>query len=104
VKNTWKRKIWAWFKHVEGSTLVTLQETQHYFDWRVNTLSLCLSNPLKTEFLLNAIQKCSSYLTGNTLRLHYGDQSVIEVWVKNCCLLWEPYEMHRHTAWAEWIV
>jgi hypothetical protein len=23
----------------------------------------------------------------NTLRLHYGDQSVIDVWAKNCCLL-----------------
>jgi hypothetical protein len=33
-------------------------------------------NPLETEFLLNTIYKFSSYLTGNTLRLHYKAQPV----------------------------
>jgi hypothetical protein len=33
-------------------------------------------NPLKTKFLLNNIYKSSSYLTGNTLRLHYKAQPV----------------------------
>jgi hypothetical protein len=33
-------------------------------------------NSLKTEYLLNNIYKFSSYLTGNTLRLHYKAQPV----------------------------
>jgi hypothetical protein len=33
-------------------------------------------NPLKTEFLPNSIYKLSSYLTGNTLRLHYEAQPI----------------------------
>jgi hypothetical protein len=53
-------------------------------------------NPLKTEYLLNNIQKFSSYLTGNTLRLHYKAQQVNAVWGNSCCLLWEPYGTHRH--------
>jgi hypothetical protein len=44
-------------------------------------------NPLKTEFLLNNIYKFSSYLTGNTLRLHYKAQPVNAVWGKNRRLL-----------------
>jgi hypothetical protein len=34
------------------------------------------TNPLKTDFLLNNIQKFSWYLTGNTLRLRYKGQRV----------------------------
>jgi hypothetical protein len=34
------------------------------------------ANPLNTELRLNDIYKCSSYLTGNTLRLRYRDQPV----------------------------
>jgi hypothetical protein len=34
------------------------------------------NSPLKTEFLLNNISKSNSYLTGNTLRLHYKAQPV----------------------------
>jgi hypothetical protein len=37
-------------------------------------------NPLKTEFLYNFIYKSSSYLTGNTLCLHYKAQLVNAVW------------------------
>jgi hypothetical protein len=33
-------------------------------------------SPLKTEFLLNNIYKFSSYLTENTLRLRYKDQTL----------------------------
>jgi hypothetical protein len=35
-----------------------------------------IGKPLKTEFHLNNIYKFSSYLTGNTLRLHYKAQPV----------------------------
>jgi hypothetical protein len=44
-------------------------------------------NALKTEFLHNFIYKSSSYLTGNTLRLHYKAQPVNAVWGNSRCLL-----------------
>jgi hypothetical protein len=44
-------------------------------------------NPLKTEFRLSEIYKFSSYLTGNTLRLHYKAQPVNAVWGISRCLL-----------------
>jgi hypothetical protein len=50
---------------------------------------LCVGNlnPLKTEFLLNNIYKSSSYLTGNTSRLHYKAKPVNAVWGNSRCLL-----------------
>jgi hypothetical protein len=48
---------------------------------------LRIINPLKTEFVLNNIQKFSLYLTGNTLRLHYKAQPVNAVWGNSRCLL-----------------
>jgi hypothetical protein len=44
-------------------------------------------NPIKTGFLLNNIYKFSSYLTRNTLRLHYKAQPVNTVWGNSRCLL-----------------
>jgi hypothetical protein len=41
-------------------------------------------NSTKTEFLLDNIQKFSSYLTGNTLRLRYRDRSVNAVYGEKC--------------------
>jgi hypothetical protein len=58
-------------------------------------------NPLKSEYLLNNIYKCSPYLTGNTLRLHYKAQPVNAVWGNSRCLLWEPYGTHKYTLWAQ---
>jgi hypothetical protein len=58
-------------------------------------------NALKTEFLPNNIQEFSSYLTGNTLRLHYKAHPVNGVWGNSHCLLWEPYGTHKYTVWAE---
>jgi hypothetical protein len=43
----------------------------------------------------------SSYLTGNTLRLHYKAQPVNAVKGKKRCLLLEPYGTHKYTLWAE---
>jgi hypothetical protein len=37
--------------------------------------------------LLNNVYKFSSYLTGNTLRLHYKAQPVKAVWGNSRCLL-----------------
>jgi hypothetical protein len=45
--------------------------------------------------------KLSSYLTGNTLRLRYKAQPVNAVWRNGRYLLWEPYEKHKYTVWAE---
>jgi hypothetical protein len=43
----------------------------------IKTLKISvIFNPLKGEFILNNVQKLSSYLTGNTLRLLYNDQPV----------------------------
>jgi hypothetical protein len=52
-------------------------------------------NPLRNEFLLNNIYKFSPYLTGNTLRLRYRDQSVNAVRGNSRCLLWEPCGTHK---------
>jgi hypothetical protein len=49
--------------------------SQHEISWPSVLLS-----PLKPGFLLNNIYKSSSYLTGNTLRLHYKAQPVNAVW------------------------
>jgi hypothetical protein len=38
----------------------------------------------------------SSYLTGNTLRLHNNAQPVKAVYGNNRCLLWEPYGTHTY--------
>jgi hypothetical protein len=56
---------------------------------------------LKPQFLLYNIQKFSSYLTRNALRLCHKDQPVNAVWRNSRCLLWEPYETHKYTVWAE---
>jgi hypothetical protein len=53
-------------------------------------MSVWQPNPIKTGFLPNNIYKCSLYLTGNTLRLHYKAQPVNAVWENSRCLLWEP--------------
>jgi hypothetical protein len=53
----------------------------------------CVINPLKTKSLLND-RKSSSYLTGNTLRLHCEDQVVNDVYC-------EDKTKHKHTPWAE---
>jgi hypothetical protein len=42
----------------------------------INRVSELIFNPLKTEFLHSFIYKSSSYLTGNTIRLHYKAQPV----------------------------
>jgi hypothetical protein len=59
------------------------------------------TEPSETAFLLHNIYKLSSYLTRNTLRLHYKAQPVNVVWGNSRCLLWEPYGTHRYTVWAE---
>jgi hypothetical protein len=41
----------------------------------------------------------SSYLTGNTLRLHYKAQPVNAVWENSRCLLWEPCGTHRYSPY-----
>jgi hypothetical protein len=51
--------------------------------------------------VLNNIYKSSPYLTGNTLRHQYKAQPVNAVRGNTRCLLWEPYETHRCTLWAE---
>jgi hypothetical protein len=40
-------------------------------------------NPLKAEFLHNLIYKSSLYLTGNTIRFRYKDQTVNVVYCEN---------------------
>ena len=42
---------------------------------------------LKTDVYLNYIQEFSSYLTENTIYVHYKDQIFHAVWVNNHCLL-----------------
>jgi hypothetical protein len=58
----------------------------------------CESQP---AYHLNNIYKFSSYLTGNTSRLHYKAQPVNAVCGNSRCLLWEPYGTHSYTVWAE---
>jgi len=41
---------------------------------------------LKTNVYLNYIEKFSSYLTENTIYVHYKDQIFNAVWVNNHCI------------------
>jgi hypothetical protein len=64
-------------------------------DTRTNNRVRRHTQKLKKEFLLNKTYKSSSYLTGNTLHLHYRAQPVNAVWGNSRCLLWEPYGTNR---------
>jgi hypothetical protein len=87
--------------YVTGASQQTLSLGKQYIILRHHRGNICSSsallvsqstgrvsiNPLKTEFIHNFIYKFSSYLTGNTLRLHYKAQPVNAVWGNSRCLL-----------------
>jgi hypothetical protein len=57
-------------------------------------------DPASTEGL-NTTWKCILYLTRNTLRFRYKDQSVNAVLGYNRCLLREPHETQKYTVREE---
>jgi hypothetical protein len=85
-------------QHLQAGMMPEMRPRQRPFTFSTMIHSF---NPLKTEFLLNDIYKSSSYLTGNTLRLHHKAQPVNAVWGNSHWLVWEPYGTHRYTVWAE---
>jgi hypothetical protein len=50
---------------------------------------------------INYYFKASSYITENTLHLHYKDQLANAIKGNNYCLPWELYESHKYTLWVK---
>jgi hypothetical protein len=67
--NEMKRIVWLLLSRASDSVI-----NMHALYKRVYIHTVI--NPLKKEFSLNFIQKFSSYLTGNTLRLRYKAQPI----------------------------
>jgi hypothetical protein len=80
-----------------------LKQPAHQEDTRtsIGTRYRYIHSHLKTELILSDIQKFSSYLTGNILRLHYRNQPVKDVHENIRCLLPELYETHIHILCGE---
>ena len=64
-------------------------------------IHLNVSHALHPEIRLNDIYKFRSYLTENTVDLHYKDQLANVVHGNNCRLLWELCENIQNTRFRQ---
>jgi hypothetical protein len=80
---------WSWAH-------LSITGVRNAWSFASTSLYIFVLNPLKTEFLHSSV-----HISGNTSRLRCKAQPVNAVWGNSRCLLWEPYETHRYTLWAE---